>query len=130
MSDEERFDGMLFTLAQSHTGGVLDLLDTFFSFLARKTDFYTGGPKGNAQEMMLEKFKKYEKVALEKHRREAAERDEADRVRKEKLKKKKEEEELALKQSSKIVEVTDDEAARIMAENNKKKTETKPDVTL
>ena len=78
-SEDEKFDGMLFTMAQQHTGGMLEVLDTFFSFLARKTDFYVGGTKGQAQQMVLEKFKKYEKIALDKHAKETAERDEADK---------------------------------------------------
>ena len=92
-----------------------------FSFLARKTDFYYGGPKGQAQQTLLEKFKKYESVALEKHQKEVRERDEADRIRKEKLKKTREEEENV----SKIVEVDDEEASRIIAENSMKKAEPK-----
>jgi hypothetical protein len=119
MSDEEKFDGMLFTLAQQHPGGVFDVLDTLFSFLARKTDFYYGHPnKGHAQKVLLEKFKKYEHIALEKHEAEVKEREEADRIRKEKLRKKREEEEKA---SSKIVEVDDEEASRILAEDKLKK---------
>ena len=78
-SEDEKFDGMLFTMAQQHTGGMLEVLDTFFIFLARKTDFYVGGTKGQAQQMVLEKFKKYEKIALDKHAKETAERDEADK---------------------------------------------------
>jgi uncharacterized iron-regulated protein len=93
-------------------------LDTLFSFLARKTDFYTGGPKGQALSMIMEKFKKYEQVAMDRFEREKAERDEADRVRKEKLKKKREEEE-----GAKIVEVNDDEATKILAAENAKKDE-------
>jgi hypothetical protein len=91
-------------------------LDTLFSFLARKTDFYHGGPKGQAQTILLEKFKKYEQLALEKHKKEVSEREEADRIRKEKLAKKKKEEE-----ESKIVEVNDEEAAKIIAESSAKK---------
>jgi hypothetical protein len=120
-SDEERFDGMLFTLAQQHQGGVVDVLDTLFSFLARKTDFYTGGPKGQAMNMVVEKFKKYEHVAQEKFEKEKAEREEADRARKERLRKKKEEEERELAQSRKIVEVDEAEAKRILDEENAKK---------
>ena len=93
-------------------------MDTLFSFLARKTDFYHGGAKGQAEKTLMEKFKKYEKVALEKHQKEVEERDEADRVRKEKLMKKREEEDAA---SSKIVEVNDDEAQKIIQEQEAKK---------
>lgn len=118
MSSEERFDGMLFNLAGQHSGGIFEVLDTLFSFLARKTDFYHGGAKGQAEKTLMEKFKKYEKVALEKHQKEVEERDEADRVRKEKLRKKREEEDAA---SSKIVEVNDDEAQKIIQEQEAKK---------
>lgn len=65
----------------------------------------------------MDKFKKYEKIAMDKFKKEQAERDEADRVRKEKLRKKKEEEE---KESAKIVEVDDEEATRIIEENKRK----------
>lgn len=119
MSDEEKFDGMLFTLAGQHPGGIMDVLDTLFSFLARKTDFYVGGPKGQAEKMLLEKFKKHEKVAIERNKKETSEREEADRIRKEKLKKKKEEEERDA--SSKIVEVDDEEASKILAAEQAKK---------
>lgn len=132
MSDDERFDNMLFTLAEQHRGGMLEVLDTFFSFLARKTDFYYGsGTKGEAQKIMLDKFKKYEKVAMEKYERERAAREEEDRIRKERLRKKREEEEAAAAKlngaatgsSGKIVEVTDEEASKIIADQNKSKQE-------
>lgn len=121
MPDEEKFDGMLFTLAQQHPGGMLDVLDTFFSFLARKTDFYVGGGKGEAQRILTEKSKKWEKVAVERHEKEKAEREEEDRARKERLRKKREQEEAL--ESKKIVEVTEEEAAKIEAESKKVKQE-------
>jgi hypothetical protein len=98
-------------------------LDSLFSFLARKTDFYTGGSKGQALNMVMEKFKKHESVALERYEKESAEREEADRIRKEKLRKKREEEEKA---SSKIVEVNDEEAEKIKKEEFAKKSEPTP----
>jgi hypothetical protein len=43
MSDDERFDGLYLNVAQQ-TRGIDPLLDTVFSFLRRKTDFFAGPP--------------------------------------------------------------------------------------
>ncbi|KAK7195972.1 Nudc/CS domain containing protein [Novymonas esmeraldas] len=38
---DERFDSMLLAIAQQQPNGIDGILDTFFSFLGRKTDFFT-----------------------------------------------------------------------------------------
>ena len=48
-----------------------------FGFFARKTDLYTSPNVGQKpEELILQSFRKWEKVGLEKHRKEKAERDE------------------------------------------------------
>jgi CS domain/N-terminal conserved domain of Nudc. len=42
-SDDDRFDGLYLNVAQT-TRGIEPLLDTVFSFLRRKTDFFSGPP--------------------------------------------------------------------------------------
>ncbi len=39
-SDAEKFDGFFMSIAQQHQG-IDSLLDSFFGFLGRKTDFFT-----------------------------------------------------------------------------------------
>ena len=51
---EDKFDGYLMTIARelgppSEGGGIDGMLDTYFSFLRRKTDFFTGGGEGLAR---------------------------------------------------------------------------------
>lgn len=124
--DPERYDGVLLNIAQQ-TGSIDGILDCFFGFLQRKTDFFTGGQDEHAAEqMVLKYYKKHWKVG-QKRREEMQEKNRlADEERKQKAEaqKQKDEEEYQKRQEemaakAKIQEVTDEEAEAIKAKKQK-----------
>ncbi|KAJ1359806.1 hypothetical protein KIN20_018607 [Parelaphostrongylus tenuis] len=112
---EEKFDSILFSLAQQMPGGVPDLLDTLFGFLARKTDFYSGAGIDQARTMLLTYFDKHGKEAAEKAMELKKKRLEEEKklAAKRAAQKAKEEEEFRAQSNNgnKIEEISDAEAA-------------------
>jgi len=80
MLEEERFDGMLLQFAQQ-CQGIDPLLDTVFSFLRRKTDFFTGAADDKAKQTVLRMLEKHQSLAdktnVEKQKRRTADEDRA-----------------------------------------------------
>eukprot|EP00933_Yihiella_yeosuensis_P053692 TRINITY_DN51967_c0_g1_i1.p1 TRINITY_DN51967_c0_g1~~TRINITY_DN51967_c0_g1_i1.p1 ORF type:complete len:334 (+),score=131.74 TRINITY_DN51967_c0_g1_i1:57-1058(+) len=131
---DERFDGVLLNIAQQ-AGSIDSILDTFFGFLQRKTDFFTGcQDEKAAEEKVLTYYKKHWKAG-QKRRQEQLEKNRiADEERKKRAdeQKKKDEEEYRQQQEEakkrqaeqpKIEEITEEEAEEIKA--GKKKAEDK-----
>merc|ERR1712071_699164 len=104
----DHFDGVFLSVAQQHEGGVHELLDTFFSFLCRKTDFYTGAGIDSAEKLLLEKFNKYKSQSEEELAKKKSEQQERERKAKERR-----ERETAAAAEPKIKEITDEEAAAL-----------------
>jgi len=88
-----------------------------FSFLARKTDFYTGGGDGAAEKLVLEKYRNHGKAAWEEQKKKKLRHEEADR----KMRERREKEERELSSQPQIQEVTEEEAKKIEAEEKAKK---------
>ncbi|XP_077284022.1 nuclear distribution C, dynein complex regulator isoform X2 [Arctopsyche grandis] len=120
--DLEKFDSMLLAMAQQHTGGVKDLIETIVSFLGRKTDFFVGGEPGAWEKVVMDAFRKQEKMSRSEHEAKIKERQDADKRIKDIAEKKKREREV---QESKITEVTDDEADKLLKEIEEKRHEMK-----
>ena len=62
MLEDERFDGMLLNFAQQ-CQGIEPLLDTLFSFVRRKTDFFRSGDDEKAKNMVLKMLEKHQSLA-------------------------------------------------------------------
>lgn len=134
-NDPERFDAMLLAMAQQHEGGIQEFFDTLFAFLARKTDFYTGGGEGSAEKLLMEKFNKHKTLAMDLHKKKKEETEMSEKRKQEKTEaaaKKVEEESVARKaqdelnvKEPKIRELTDEEAERLKETLQKKSEEEK-----
>jgi len=123
-SKEERYDNILFSLAQEHPGGALEFLDTIMSFFARKTDFFVGGEEGAAKKIFLEKFDKWSAESFKIKEAELRVRADAEKRRQERIAEKKRLEEEMVKNTKDepaITEITDEEAMQIEEEQKKKK---------
>ncbi|XP_030385459.1 nuclear migration protein nudC [Scaptodrosophila lebanonensis] len=120
MSVEEQYDNILLAMAEKHRGGVPDFLHTLASFLRRKTDFFTGAKQSEWEKMVLDVFRKEAKVAMADHDEKMRAREAA-----KKLKEEKERAERTARQKemseNKICDITDEEAAAIIKEQEDKK---------
>ena len=109
-AEEEKYDAMLLAIAQQHTEGIEQLLHTFFGFLRRKTDFFTGGQSGAAEEVVLNKFREEQSIARSQQKK-----------KQEDLKSKEKRSKPIQKEDPKIVELSDAEAEKLQQELDKKK---------
>lgn len=106
----DQFDTLFLSIAQHHERGAIQLLDTFVSFLGRKTDFFTGGEEGAWEKLVMSTFRKHEKICREKHastQKEKRQRESASKVEESKEIKKAE-----------IKELTDEEAEKLQQKLN------------
>ena len=85
---EQQYDQVLLSMASRHTQmgqGIEGLLDTFFGFLARKTDFFTGAEEGAAEEIILKCAKKTASKSSKVREKRAADKKKAAAKRKKQL---------------------------------------------
>ncbi|XP_052862506.1 nuclear migration protein nudC [Anopheles cruzii] len=125
MSEDGKFDSILFGMAEQHTEGVPEMLGTIASFLNRKTDFFVGGNEGDWEKLTLKIFRAEAKKAQEVADKKRKQREAEEKRRQEVLRKKREEEEEAQNKSASVTELTDEEAEKLQKELDAKKNKDK-----
>ena len=107
-SFSEQFDPLLLQMATQHTRagqGIEGLLGTFFGFLARKTDFFTGAEPGKAEEIILKCAEKQAGMSSKVREKRAADMRLAEKKRKAQLKREAERKKKAAAESARREEL-------------------------
>ncbi len=133
-TNDERFDGLYMNVANT-ARGIEPLLDTMFSFLRRKTDFFNG-PNGQDTDAAVKKVNEVLQKHVQLHNQEKKKKDdekkrkekEAERKKREKLQKEKEVAAAAAAAEG-VIEMDDDKGFDISSEQPQSSTPiTLPDV--